>query len=81
MKKQVKKVKEIEQITEEGLRPVNHYKEYKLENCKIGDVIYLEQDSTEAYEILDLGVPFCLILEYSTNFCHLYKGSRVYKRY
>lgn len=70
----MKKTKEILELFEDQIQLV----EKKLETCKIGDTIYLDKEGSKAYEILDMGVPFCLILELATGFCHLYKGNLIY---
>lgn len=72
----MKEKSSVLELFEEGIIPSL---EIKLSNCKVGDIIYLDKELSKPYEILDLGIPFCLILEMSSGFCHLYKGDLVYK--
>lgn len=49
-----------------------------IENIKIGDIIYVENDDETPYLVLDVGNPFVLILNQMTNFANLYKCNHVY---
>lgn len=75
-----KKKDTIEQLLDNEIETLISYVEISMENVKIGDIIYLEKGSKTAYEVLDVGSPFCLILDLLTNFCHLYRGKKVYKK-
>lgn len=66
-----KKIKKVEKDIE--------LKEYSINDIKIGDKVYLNEEDGVVYEVLDLGNPFSLILNLGTNFAYLYKGTRFYK--